>query len=305
MELRHLRYFVAVAEELHFGRAAARLNIDQSPLSRAIRDLESHLGVELFIRGKTGTRLTRAGEVFQSDVYKMFTLLNQAKTSAASAAAGFSGTLRVAVSDSVSATKLATLLARCREEEPEVAMRPTSSRQVQPRVHTPFKANMVWAYDFVFDTTASGQQIKCLMVVDEYTQECLAIDVAGAIRSDRVIKVLSRLVSLHGAPLFMRSDNGPEFVSQAVLKWISQAGIATVLNDPGKPWQNGTDESFNGKFRDECLSLEWFRSRREAAVVIEPWRNHYNEVRPHSSLQYLTPAEFKQQPRRDLPPALF
>jgi DNA-binding transcriptional LysR family regulator len=144
MELRHLRYFVAVAEELHFGRAAARLNIDQSPLSRAIRDLESHLGVELFIRGKTGTRLTRAGEVFQSDVYKMFTLLNQAKTSAASAAAGFSGTLRVAVSDSVSATKLATLLARCREEEPEVAMRPTSSRQVQPRVHTPFKANMVW-----------------------------------------------------------------------------------------------------------------------------------------------------------------
>ncbi len=235
----------------------------------------------------------------------MFTLLNQAKTSAASAAAGFSGTLRVAVSDSVSATKLATLLARCREEEPEVAMRPTSSRQVQPRVHTPFKANMVWAYDFVFDTTASGQQIKCLMVVDEYTQECLAIDVAGAIRSDRVIKVLSRLVSLHGAPLFMRSDNGPEFVSQAVLKWISQAGIATVLNDPGKPWQNGTDESFNGKFRDECLSLEWFRSRREAAVVIEPWRNHYNEVRPHSSLQYLTPAEFKQQPRRDLPPAVF
>jgi putative transposase len=176
---------------------------------------------------------------------------------------------------------------------------------VRPRIHAPFKANMVWAYDFVFDTTASGQQIKCLTVVDEYTRECLAIDVAGAIRSRRVIEVLSRLVSLHGAPLFMRSDNGPEFVSQAILEWISGSGIATVLNDPGKPWQNGTDESFNGKFRDECLSIEWFRSRREAAVLIEAWRNHYNEVRPHSSLQYLTPVEFKRELRQNLQPAVF
>jgi len=119
-----------------------------------------------------------------------------------------------------------------------------------------------------------------------------------------VIEVLSRLVSLHGAPLFMRSDNGPEFVSQAILEWIAHAGIATVLNDPGKPWQNGTDESFNGKFRDECLSIEWFRSRREAAVLIEARRNHYNEVRPHSSLQYLTPAEFKQELRQELQPAI-
>lgn len=82
-----------------------------------------------------------------------------------------------------------------------------------------------------------------------------------------------------------RSDNGPGFVSQAILEWIAQAGIAAVLDDPGKPWQNGTDESFNGKFRDECLSIEWFRSRREAALLIEAWRDHYNEVRPHSSLQ--------------------
>lgn len=141
----------------------------------------------------------------------------------------------------------------------------------------------MWAYDFVFDTTADGQQIKCLTVVDEYTRECLAIDVAGSIRSRRVIDVLSRLVSIHGAPLFMRSDNGPEFVSVA-MEWISQSGIATVLNDPGKPWQNGTDESFNGKFRDECLSLEWFRSRRDAPVIIEAWLRHYNGVRPHSSL---------------------
>ncbi len=174
-----------------------------------------------------------------------------------------------------------------------------------PRVHTPFKVNMGWAYDFVFDTTATGQQLKCLVVIDEYTRECLAIDVAGSIRSKRVIEVLSRLVSVHGAPLFMRSDSGPEFVSQAILEWIASAGIAAVFNDPGKPWQNGTDESFNGKFRDECLSVEWFRSRREAKVVIEAWRQHYNEVRPHSSLQYLTPMEFKQQRRQDLQPAVF
>lgn len=93
----------------------------------------------------------------------------------------------------------------------------------------------------------------------------------------------------------MRSDNGPEFVSHAILEWIAQAGIGTSLSDPGKPWQNGTDESFTGKFRDECLSLEWFRSRREARVVIEACRRHYNTVRPHSSLDYLTPNELKQQ----------
>jgi putative transposase len=165
----------------------------------------------------------------------------------------------------------------------------------RPRAFTPFKANTVWAYDFVFDTTAGGQQIKCLTIIDEYTRECLAIDVAGSIRSKRVIEVLARLVSLRGAPLFLRSDNGPEFVSQAILEWISHAGIATALSDPGKPWQNGADESFNGKFRDECLSLEWFRSRREAAVIIEAWRRHYNDIRPHSSLNYLTPNEFTQQ----------
>jgi putative transposase len=164
----------------------------------------------------------------------------------------------------------------------------------RPRPLTPFQANTVWAYDFVFDTTASGQQLKCLTVVDEYTRECLAIEVAGSLRSRRVIDTLSRLVSVHGAPLFMRSDNGPEFISRAILEWITASGIETALIEPGKPWQNGTDESFNGKLRDECLSLEWFRSRREAAVIIEAWRRHYNAVRPHSSLNYLTPHEFKQ-----------
>jgi len=102
----------------------------------------------------------------------------------------------------------------------------------RPRAFTPFMANTVWAYDFVFDTTAEGQQIKCQTVIDEYARECLAIDVAGSIRSKRVVEVLSKVVSVHGAPLFMRSDNGPEFVSHAILEWISQAGIATALSDP-------------------------------------------------------------------------
>ena len=132
-------------------------------------------------------------------------------------------------------------------------------------------------------------------MVDEFTRECLAIDVAGSIRSKRVIEGLSRLVSTPGAPLFMRSDDGPEFVSRAILEWIAQSGIGTALIDPGKPWQNGSNESFNGKLRDECLSLEWFRSRTEAKVVIETWLCHYNAVRSHSSLDYLTPHEFKQR----------
>ena len=162
----------------------------------------------------------------------------------------------------------------------------------RPRPQAPTGANQVWSYDFVFDWCANGQQLKCLTVTDEWTKEGLAIEVDGRIRSPRVIEVLSRLVSERGAPLYLRSDNGPEFVSRALLTWITSMGIDTALIDPGKPWQNGATESFNGKFRDECLSLEWFRSRAEAKVVIETWRRHFNEVRPHSSLGYLTPAEF-------------
>ena len=162
----------------------------------------------------------------------------------------------------------------------------------RPRPNAPSGANQVWSYDFVFDWCANGQQLKCLTVTDEWTKEGLAIEVDGRIRSGRVIEVLSRLISQRGAPLYLRSDNGPEFVSRALLKWIVDQGIATALIDPGKPWQNGATESFNGKFRDECLSLEWFRSRSEAKVLIEAWRRHFNTVRPHSSLGYLTPAAF-------------
>ena len=129
-------------------------------------------------------------------------------------------------------------------------------------------------------------------MIDEWTREGLPIDAAGGIRSGRVIGVLTQLVSVHGAPRYLRSDNGPEFVAVAILRWLTAAQIETALIDPGKPWQNGADESFNGKFRDECLSLQWFRNRVDARVGVEQWRRHYNEVRPHSSLRYLTPAEF-------------
>lgn len=165
----------------------------------------------------------------------------------------------------------------------------------RPRPAAPTGPCQVWAYDFVFDACANGQQLKCLTVVDEYTRQCLAIDVAGSIRSGRVIEVLSRLMTQHGVPRILRSDNGPEFVSTALLRWAARERLDLALIEPGKPWQNGTAESFNGKLRDECLSMEWFRSRAEARVVIEQWREHYNHVRPHYSLNYQTPEAFRNQ----------
>jgi len=144
----------------------------------------------------------------------------------------------------------------------------------------------------VFDACANGQTLKCLTVLDEFTRECPAIDVGGSIRSSRVIEVLSKLVSERGAPRYLRSDNGSEFISRAILRWLADERIETALIDPGKPWQNGSNESFNGKLRDECLGMQWFKNRVDAKVLIEAWRREYNEVRPHSSLGQLTPTEF-------------
>lgn len=180
--------------------------------------------------------------------------------------------------------------------------RPAASR---PRPLPPERQNAVWAYDFMFDRCANGQTLKCLTVVDEYTRKCLAIDVAARIRSARVIDQLAQLISVHGVPRYIRSDNGGEFVSRVILKWLTENRINTAFIDPGKPWQNGLDESFNGKFRDECLNMEWFRSRSEAKVIIEAWRKHYNNERPHSSLDYQTPNEFIQSlPERAKPSAV-
>jgi putative transposase len=148
-------------------------------------------------------------------------------------------------------------------------------------------ANQVWAYDFLFDACANGQQLKCLTVIDEYAGECLATDVAGSIRSSRVIEVLSKLVSVHGAPRYLRSDNGPEF-NLSSEPALGDRGTDTAYIDPGKPWQNGSNESFNGKFRDECLGMQSFKNRIDAKILIEEFRRQSNEVRPHSSLGQLT-----------------
>jgi putative transposase len=154
------------------------------------------------------------------------------------------------------------------------------------------------SYSHLFDTCADGRPLKCLTVIDEFTRECLAIDVVGGIRSGRLIEVLTQLVSVHGAPRYLRADNGPAFVATAILRWLQAAQIETAFIDPGKPWQNGADQSFNGKFRDQHLSLQWFRNRTDSKVSIEQWRRHYNEVRPHSSLGSRTPLEANASLRR-------
>jgi putative transposase len=119
--------------------------------------------------------------------------------------------------------------------------------------------------------------------------------VAGRLRSGQVIEALARLISRQGAPKFLRSDQGPEFIARAIKRWLAERQVETIYIEPGKPWQNGTNESFNGKFRDECLNAAWFLNRAEAGVRIEAWRKEYNEVRPHSSLGYRTPAAVWQE----------
>jgi putative transposase len=153
----------------------------------------------------------------------------------------------------------------------------------------------VWTYDFMQDACKNGRKLKILTVVDEYQRESLAIAVNTRMPSREVLGVLKGLVARHGAPEYLRSDNGPEFVAKAVQNWLKEQGIQSLYIEPGSPWQNGRGESFNGKLRDECLNMELFRNLAEAQVVIETWRCHYNQERPHSSLGYLTPLEYKQQ----------
>jgi len=151
--------------------------------------------------------------------------------------------------------------------------------------------NHVWSYDFVSDRAANGQKLKILVVVDEYTRECLALEVAASIRAHHLIDTLGRLMTLHGRPKFIRSDNGPEFTAHALIKWLTDNDIGPAFIKPGSPWQNAYVESFNGKFRDECLSREWFLNRKDAQIIIERWRHHYNHERPHSSLNDQPPAK--------------
>ena len=148
----------------------------------------------------------------------------------------------------------------------------------------------MWSYDFVEDRTHDGRKFRTLNVVDEFTRECLAIRVARKLNSTDVIDVLSDLFILRGVPGHIRSDNGPEFIAQAVQDWITAVGAKTVYIAPGSPWENGYVESFNARFRDELLDGEIFYSLREAQVIIESWRRHYKTVRPHGSINYKAPA---------------
>ena len=150
--------------------------------------------------------------------------------------------------------------------------------------------NHFWSYDFLEDRTHDGRKYRMLNVIDEFTHECLAIQVGRTLKATDVIDVLSDLFILRGVPGHVRSDNGPEFVAKAVQEWITAVGAKTAYIAPGSPWENGFIESFNARLRDELLDGEIFYSLREAAVVIESWRRHYNAVRPHASLGYRPPA---------------
>lgn len=156
----------------------------------------------------------------------------------------------------------------------------------------PEHVNHVWSYDFVMDQTADGRRLKLLCVVDEFTRECLAIEVERNLVAADVVNTLRYLFELRGAPKFIRSDNGPEFVAGAVKQWLAASGAQTLYVEPGSPWENAYVESFNGKLRDELLNREQFQTLKEAKVLIEDWRLDYNHHRPHSSLNYQTPAAF-------------
>jgi putative transposase len=165
------------------------------------------------------------------------------------------------------------------------------------------RPNHVWSYDFVQDRTHDGRAYRMLNIVDEFTRECLAIRVDRKLKGNDVIDVLSNLFIVRGVPAYIRSDNGPEFIAQAVQDWIGVVGSRTAYITPGSPWENGYIESFNARLRDELLNGEIFCSLREAQIVIEQWRRHYNQERPHSSLGYKPPAYETVVPARPAVPS--
>ena len=159
------------------------------------------------------------------------------------------------------------------------------------------KVNDVWSMDFVSDSLSNGRRIKCLTVADDFSHECVDIAVDFGISGQYVTRLLDQAAIFRGYPVAVRTDNGPEFTSRAFLAWTTLHGIRHILIQPGRPMQNGYIESFNGKFRDECLNEQWFQSLPQARDCIAEWRKDYNEVRPHSSLGRIPPSKFAQQQR--------
>jgi transposase InsO family protein len=163
----------------------------------------------------------------------------------------------------------------------------------------PERSNHVWSYDFVEAQTHDGRKVRLLTLIDEFTRQCLAIRVARRINGMGVIETMADAMIFHGVPEHIRSDNGPEMTAKVVRSWLASVGAKTLYIAPGSPWENGYCESFNGKLRDELLNGEIFYSLKEARVVIEQWRKHYNTVRPHSSLGYRPPAPQASNPFAD------
>ncbi len=157
--------------------------------------------------------------------------------------------------------------------------------------------NHVWSYDFVMDRTHDGRAFRMLTVIDEFTRQCLAIPVDRKLNSESVLECIAGLFVKHGPPDHIRSDNGAEFTANAVREWLGRVGVKTLYIEPGSPWENGYNESFNGKLRDELLNTEIFYTLKEAQVLIDRWRQHYNTIRPHSSLGYRPPAPEAMVPR--------
>lgn len=152
--------------------------------------------------------------------------------------------------------------------------------------------NALWSMDFVSDALFDGRRLRALTVVDAYTREALVIEVDKGIKGEQVVEAMSRITTIRGAPKSIRVDNGPEFVSKALDRWAYENGVTLDFSRPGKPTDNAFIESFNGRLRDECLNAHWFLSLADARAKIEAWRRHYNESRPHTSLGWMTPAEY-------------
>lgn len=160
----------------------------------------------------------------------------------------------------------------------------------------PVRPNHVWSYDFVHGRTSDGLPLRFLTVIDEYTRECLAIDVARSLKAEDVLERLQDLFLRRGMPECIRSDNGAEFTAIRVREWFARIGVRTLFIEPGSPWENGYIESFNGKFRDEFLNRELLDTLLEARVLTARWRQEYNTLRPHSSLGYRPPAPETKEP---------
>lgn len=180
------------------------------------------------------------------------------------------------------------------EEQLWVRKRRRKRRMAEPRASmlVPTMVNEVWSMDFVSDALAAGRRFRALNIVDDFSREAPAIEVDTSLSGVRVTRVLDRLKIERGLPLQIRSDNGPEFISRAVEQWACENGVAWHFIEPGKPIENAYVESFNGKFRDECLNENWFTTLADARQEIEHWRQDYNQARPHSALGYRTPNEF-------------